>query len=72
MLALKENKCAIEEAILKDYREAMDGAPGYEESSLPDEQLVREEIQRAKRKAKEMERDIKKLENEKKILEFHK
>ncbi len=50
----------------------MKGTPGYEESSQPDEQLVVEEIQRTKKKVKELERDMRKLENEKKILAFHK
>ena len=72
MLALKEKKHAIEDSILKQYHAAMEGSPSCDESSQPDEQLVIEEIQKAKRKVKKMERDMEKLENEKKILAFHK
>lgn len=63
---------AIEEATLKEYHAVMEGTPGYEETAQPDEQLVVEEIQKTKRQAKELQRDRQKLENEKKILEFHK
>ena len=71
MPALQERIHAVEESILKEFQVAMSSSPDYDESSQPDKQLVVEEIQRSKRKAKEMERDSQKLENEKKILEFH-
>ena len=62
----------MEESILKEFQAAMASCPDYDESWQPDKQLVVEELQKVKRKAKEMDRDLQKLENEKKILEFHK
>jgi hypothetical protein len=47
----------------------MEKTPGA--PAEPDVQVVKEEIKKTRQQAREMERDIQKLENEKKILEFH-
>lgn len=69
-IALEEKKCKIEQATLDEYHTAMDGVS--DAPSQPDLHAVKDEVHKIHKQAREMERDLKKLENEKKIIEFHK
>lgn len=60
----------MEQAIATNYDTVMRGVPL--ETPGPDRDAVKFEIQKAHKEAKGIERDFKKMENEKKILEFHK
>lgn len=61
----------IEQTILAEYQSAMEGVVSAD-LSQPNMQSVKHEIERLHKQVRERERDFKKLENEKKILEFHK
>lgn len=70
LVALEEKRSKIEEVTLNEYCTAMDRTQDAPANS--DVQEVKDEIRRTHKQAREMERDIQKLENEKKILNFHK
>ena len=66
-----ENKISdMKQATVNEYKKVMEGVEL--ESCEPDMHIVKQEIQHCHRQVREMEKDFKKLENEKKILEFHK
>lgn len=67
---LTDKKTKIEQATRDDYRAVMERVQGA--PAEPDVQVVKEEIRKKHKQAREMERDVQKLENEKKIIEFHK
>lgn len=67
---MEEKKQAIEQATLDEYRTLMKDTPGA--SSQLDMHALKDKIQRLHKQAREVERDLKKRENEEKILEFHK
>lgn len=60
----------MEQATVDEYRAAMDRV--QDAPAEPDVQAVKEEVRRTHKQARGMERDMQKLENEKKIIEFHK
>ena len=60
----------MEQVTRDDYHAAMEKVQGA--PAEPDVQAVKEEIRKKHKQAREMEQDVKKLENEKKIIEFHK
>ncbi len=68
--ALGSKKSGLELATREDYCSAMERVQGA--PAEPDVHAVKEEIRRTHKQAREMERDRQKLENEKKIIEFHK
>lgn len=65
----------MEQAILEDYRKVMEDASTASSSPAPQQpsiQAVKDEMRRVHARSREMERDLKKLEAEKRIIQFHK
>ena len=65
--ALENKHCEIEEALATEYADVMG-----EENHRPDRNKIEEELYQLAKKIKIKEGNFKKLENEKKILEFNK
>ena len=65
--ALENKKREIEEATMSQFQTLMPG-----DTVDPDPHKIKREIDEVHKQAREIERHLKKLENEKKILAFHK
>jgi len=66
-LALENKHYEIEEAVASEYVQVMG-----EENSPPDQSKIKEEVHQVAKQIKIIEGKFRKLENEKKILEFNK
>lgn len=71
--ALEHKKQQMKEVMLSEYRTVREGEPEASDSiEQPDVCVIKEAIQRVQKQATKMDEDSKKLEAEKRILEFHK
>ena len=64
---LETKKCEIEEVTVLLYRSVM-----QDNTSDPDPRMVKKEIDDICKQARDIDLHLKKFENEKKIIEFHK